>query len=43
MKADNIVVVDQGEVVEQGTHQELLSTDGRYAALCEGSRIGNSA
>ena len=42
MKADNIVVMDQGEVVEQGTHQELLAKDGRYAALVKAQELGSS-
>ncbi|MEM9656183.1 MAG: ATP-binding cassette domain-containing protein [Actinomycetota bacterium] len=31
--ADLIVVVEQGRVVEQGTHNELIDTDGAYADL----------
>ena len=32
-EADTIVVLEQGEVVEQGSHDELLARDGRYAHL----------
>ncbi|OOZ42923.1 lipid A export permease/ATP-binding protein MsbA [Solemya elarraichensis gill symbiont] len=31
--ADRILVLDQGHLVEQGSHTELLALDGRYAAL----------
>ncbi|GAC1628528.1 MAG: ABC transporter ATP-binding protein [Ktedonobacteraceae bacterium] len=31
--ADLVVVVDQGRILEQGTHAELLTRNGRYAEL----------
>ncbi|MFK7048700.1 MULTISPECIES: ABC transporter ATP-binding protein [Flavobacterium] len=32
-KADNIIVMQKGEIVEQGTHSELLAKNGTYSKL----------
>ena len=32
-KADCIIVLDRGKIVESGTHQELLAREGHYASL----------
>ncbi|AVZ38964.1 MULTISPECIES: ABC transporter ATP-binding protein [unclassified Dietzia] len=32
-RADEIVVLEQGRVIERGTHAQLLSTDGRYRRM----------
>ncbi len=32
-KADNIIVLDQGCIIEQGTHSELIKQNGMYASM----------
>ena len=36
--ADEIIVLDQGSIVERGTHQSLVELNGQYAALIESAR-----
>ena len=37
-KADCIIVMEQGRIVEQGTHQQLLQAQGAYAAMFKHSQ-----
>ena len=37
--ADNIVVVDDDRIVEQGCHKELMELNGVYAALCRAQSL----
>jgi ATP-binding cassette subfamily B protein len=37
--ADQILVLDNGKIVERGTHEELRDLDGRYAALLRGAIV----
>ncbi len=39
-KADKIVVIEKGAVIEQGTHEELLAMQGAYANLMETQSFG---
>ncbi|XP_058188307.1 ABC transporter B family member 19-like isoform X2 [Rhododendron vialii] len=41
--ADSVVVIQQGQVVETGTHEELILKGGAYASLCRfRETMGNS-
>jgi ATP-binding cassette subfamily B protein len=41
--ADEIIVLDQGEVVERGTHQALLAKNGLYASMWNRQREAEAA
>jgi len=41
--ADNIIVLDHGEIVEQGTHAELLAKGGLYASMWARQREADEA
>ena len=40
-KADLIIVLDNGEIVEQGTHQQLINTNGVYRKLIDMQTFSN--
>jgi len=42
VRADQILVLDHGRVVERGSHEELLVLDQKYAQLCRQSLLESS-
>lgn len=38
-RADKIIVISRGEIVEEGTHSELIARGGVYKGLVEAQRI----
>ncbi len=41
-QADRILFIDQGKIVEQGTHKELMIKGGRYRTLYESQQLDDS-
>jgi ABC-type multidrug transport system fused ATPase/permease subunit len=43
MRADQILVIDHGKIIERGTHRELLQQEGKYAQLYDQFTKGTQA
>ena len=41
INADLIVVLDKGQIVQQGSHQELLKQEGLYKELHDMQKLGS--
>ena len=41
LAADQILVLDGGQIVERGAHAELMALGGRYADLAQGAAAGD--
>ena len=38
-RSDQVIVLDEGRVIERGTHEELLAYGGLYATFAEEQRV----